>query len=118
VPAIYFVKAQQVRRRARDFFREIFERVDLLASPTLPMPAPTIAEVEANEAAATSRLTAFMPPFNLLGLPALSVPCGLSADGRPIGLMLAGPAWSEATLFRAAHAYEQASGWWKRHPDL
>jgi aspartyl-tRNA(Asn)/glutamyl-tRNA(Gln) amidotransferase subunit A len=58
-----------------------------------------------------SRLTR---PWNALGLPALSVPCGFVADGRPVGLQLIGRPFAEATLFRAGHAYEQAAGWWQR----
>lgn len=59
-----------------------------------------------------------MSPFNLVGLPALTVPCGFDRQGLPIGLQLAGRAWEEGTLLRAAHAYQQATGWHTRRPGL
>jgi Asp-tRNA(Asn)/Glu-tRNA(Gln) amidotransferase A subunit family amidase len=62
-----------------------------------------------------SRLTR---PWNGLGLPALSVPCGFSGGGLPIGLQLVGRPFDEATVLRAGHAYEQAAGWWPRQPPL
>ena len=62
-----------------------------------------------------SRLTR---PWNALGLPALSLPCGFAADGRPVGLQLIARPFDEATLLRAGHAYEQAAGWWRRRPPL
>ena len=62
-----------------------------------------------------SRLTR---PFNALGLPALTVPCGASADGRPLGLQLVGRPFDEATLLRLGHAYEGATAWHRRRPAL
>ena len=62
-----------------------------------------------------SRLTR---PWNALGLPALSLPCGFAPDGRPVGLQLIARPFDEATLLRAGHAYEQAAGWWRRRPPL
>ena len=55
-------------------------------------------------------------PFNCLGLPALSVPCGFSAAGLPIGLQVVGRPFDEATILRVGHAYEQAAGFWRRLP--
>jgi aspartyl-tRNA(Asn)/glutamyl-tRNA(Gln) amidotransferase subunit A len=57
-------------------------------------------------------------PFNLLGFPAISVPCGFDGAGLPVGLQLVGRPWEEATVLRAAHAYEQATDWHRRHPVL
>ncbi len=62
-----------------------------------------------------SRLTR---PFNALGLPALSVPCGFSADGRPLAVQLVGRPFAEATLLRIGHAYEQATEWHRRRPAI
>jgi aspartyl-tRNA(Asn)/glutamyl-tRNA(Gln) amidotransferase subunit A len=55
-------------------------------------------------------------PFNVFGLPTISVPCGFAKDGVPIGLQISGPAWSEARVLALAHAYEQATEWHKQHP--
>ena len=62
-----------------------------------------------------SRLTR---PWNALGLPVLSLPCGFTPDGRPLGLQLIGRPFEEATVLRAGHAYEQAAGWWRRRPPI
>ena len=62
-----------------------------------------------------SRLTR---PFNLTGQPTISVPCGFTSEGMPIGMQLAGRQWQEATVLRAAHAYEQATDWHTRRPNL
>jgi aspartyl-tRNA(Asn)/glutamyl-tRNA(Gln) amidotransferase subunit A len=62
------------------------------------------------------RLTRFTAPFNLTGLPAISVPCGFNQEGLPIGLQIVAKAWNEAALLRAAHAYEQETNWGKRYP--
>ena len=60
----------------------------------------------------------FTMPYDLLGLPAISVPAGFDGDDAPIGFQLAGHAFDEARLLRAAHAYEQATQWHSRHPDI
>lgn len=101
------------RRRIRDMFAD----VDLLVTPTTPMPAPTIAELKANPDAlrpAELRLLRNTRPFNVWGLPVVSVPCGFTQSGLPIGLQIAGPHWREDLVLRLAHAYEQATAWHKR----
>jgi aspartyl-tRNA(Asn)/glutamyl-tRNA(Gln) amidotransferase subunit A len=60
----------------------------------------------------------FQAPFNLAGVPALSVPCGFSADGLPLALQLAGKPFDEATVLRAGYAYQQATDWHRRHPPI
>ena len=123
VSAHDYLQAMRLRARAaRIFVDDVFARVDLLAAPTIPEPAPLLAAVKAGppdeivrRMARFSRLTR---PFNALGLPALSVPCGFATDGRPVGLQLVGRPFDEATLLRAGHAYEQAGGWWRRRPPL
>ncbi|MGE5251217.1 MAG: amidase [Bacteroidota bacterium] len=91
-------------RRAELFFGQY----DLLMLPSTPIPAPPIEGSDALEQA--RRLTRFTAPFNLTGLPAISVPCGFSAEGLPLGLQLVGAHWKEATVLRAADAYEKARG--------
>ena len=87
----------------------------LILTPTTPIAAP---EREGQDAiAAVARLTTFTSPFNFTGLPALSVPCGFTREGLPIGLQLAAAPWREALLLRAARAYEAATNWHERHPQ-
>ena len=87
----------------------------LILTPTTPTAAP---QREGQDAIATvARLTTFTSPFNFTGLPALSIPCGFTKDGLPIGLQLAAAPWREALLLRAARAYEAATNWHERHPQ-
>ena len=98
----------QERRRAHDFFAE----VDLLVTPTMPIPAPAIADLKKDAAAlrpAELILLRNTRPFNVWGLPAISVPCGFTKSGLPIGLQIAGPRWREDLVLRLALAYEQAA---------
>jgi aspartyl-tRNA(Asn)/glutamyl-tRNA(Gln) amidotransferase subunit A len=92
----------EVRKRCEHFF----ESHDLLILPTTPIPAPTIEGHDAVEQAA--RLTRFTAPFNLAGLPALSLPCGFTKSGLPIGLQIVARAWADAKALNAGYAFEQA----------
>jgi aspartyl-tRNA(Asn)/glutamyl-tRNA(Gln) amidotransferase subunit A len=95
------------RRRARDFFAD----VDLLVTPTTPIPAPPIAALKKDpEALRPAELVLLRNtrPFNVWGLPAISVPCGFTQSGLPIGLQIAGPHWREDLVLRLARAYESA----------
>jgi aspartyl-tRNA(Asn)/glutamyl-tRNA(Gln) amidotransferase subunit A len=96
--------------------------VDVVAGPTIPEAAPAIAQVTAGTPAEVvqrmGRFSRLTRPWNGLGLPALSVPCGFTADGRPFGLQLAGRPFDEATLLRLGHAYERVAGFWRRRPPL
>jgi Asp-tRNA(Asn)/Glu-tRNA(Gln) amidotransferase A subunit family amidase len=108
--AEYILRRQELdreRRRARDFFAE----VDLLVTPSTPIPAPAIAELKKDPAAlrpAELILLRNTRPFNVWGLPAISVPCGFTKAGLPIGLQIAGPHWREDLVLRLASAYESA----------
>lgn len=111
------------RRRELDLIRrsfgKIFANVDLLVTATTPMPAPAIADLKANADAlrpAELKLLHNTRPFNVWGLPAISVPCGFTQNGLPIGLQIAGPPWREDLVLRLAHGYEQATAWHKRRP--
>jgi len=135
--AVHYVQAQRLREIAVDAWRrEVFSQVDLVATPTTPITAPRIdpGDVSTPSGAGlqtTFSLIRFTNPFNFLGVPALSLPCGFTpfsprpedaaADGRlegPIGLQLVGRWWDEATVLRAAHAYERATDWHKRRPPV
>jgi aspartyl-tRNA(Asn)/glutamyl-tRNA(Gln) amidotransferase subunit A len=105
------------RRRADDFFAD----VDLLVTPTMPIPAPAIADLKRDPDAlrpAELKLLRNTRPFNVWGLPAISVPCGFTVSGLPIGLQIAGPQWREDLVLRLAHAYESATEWHERRPAV
>lgn len=99
---------------------KLFESVDLWVTPTTPVPAPAIAELTKNPELLRPRellLLRNTRPVNMWGLPAISVPCGFTAAGLPIGLQIVGPHWGEARVLQLAHAYEQATAWHKRVPS-
>ena len=98
---------ETARRRAHDSFAD----VDLLVTPTIPIPAPAIADLKKDPDAlrpAELVLLRNTRPFNVWGLPAVSVPCGFTRGGLPIGLQIAGPHWREDLVLRLARAYESA----------
>jgi aspartyl-tRNA(Asn)/glutamyl-tRNA(Gln) amidotransferase subunit A len=97
-------------------FEIFFEKFDLLLLPTTPIPAPPIEGTHAIEAA--RQLTRFTAPFNLAGLPALSVPCGFTGENLPIGLQIISRHWGEAKALQAGHAFEQATEWHNRRPNI
>ncbi|HEX2997035.1 MAG TPA: amidase family protein, partial [Anaerolineales bacterium] len=91
-----------------------FETYDFLILPTTPIVAPTIEGHDAVEQA--GRLTRFTAPFNLAGLPALSLPCGFTKEELPIGLQIVSRAWADAKVLNLAYAFEQATKWHTHHP--
>jgi aspartyl-tRNA(Asn)/glutamyl-tRNA(Gln) amidotransferase subunit A len=102
----------EVRRRCERFF----ESYDVLLLPTTPI---TASEIEGrNSVEEAKRLTRFTAPFNLAGIPALSVPCGFSKAGLPMGLQSVGPPWNEARVLRTGHAFEQHTEWHQRRPEM
>ena len=108
----YYAKGQNLGRRLRDAYGDALERVDVLALPTTPMKAMRIPPPGASIAdvltAALSNI-ANTAPFDVTGNPAVSVPCAFS-EGLPVGLMLVGRPWDDATVLRAGHAYETVRG--------
>ena len=123
VSAHDYLQAARLRARAtRTFVDDVFARVDLVVTPTIPEPAPALAAAKAGSpddiVRRMGRFSRLTRPWNALGLPALSLPCGFAPDGRPVGLQLIARPFDEATLLRAGHAYEQAAGWWRRRPPL
>ena len=118
-----YLQALRLRGRlAREVVGGVLAAVDVVACPTIPEAAPAIAQVTAGTPAEVvqrmGRFSRLTRPWNGLGLPALSVPCGFTADGRPFGLQLAGRPFDEATLLRLGHAYERVAGFWRRRPPL
>ena len=112
----YYGRAQKVRTLVRRDFDRAFTRVDLLLAPTTPNVAFKHGEKE--DPLAMYLNDALTIPANLAGLPGLSVRCGFTGAGLPIGLQLIGKPFDEATLLRVADAYERATGWLERKPGL
>jgi aspartyl-tRNA(Asn)/glutamyl-tRNA(Gln) amidotransferase subunit A len=113
----YYLKAQQVRTLVRRDYERAFETVDAVAMPTSPTPAFKIGERMADPLE-LYLLDVFTVSANLAGLPALSVPCGLTPERLPIGLQLTGRPFDEATLLRIGDTYERDTNWWKECPDI
>ncbi len=119
LPSSAPVTGQRARRALAEEARPLFDRFDLLAAPEMPIVAPRIGEDPIEVAGQTMpyrlSLIPFNSPWSCLGLPTASVPCGL-VDGLPVGLALTGRRLAEATVLRAAHAYQQATDWHERRP--
>ena len=113
----YYLRAQKVRTLIRQDFLKAFEEVDLIASPTTPTPAFKIGE-KAGDPLQMYLSDIYTISCNLAGLCGISVPCGFSKAGLPIGLQLLGKPFGEPDLLRAAHAYEQATDWHTHRPNL
>ncbi|MCI0556811.1 MAG: amidase, partial [Anaerolineae bacterium] len=111
-----YILARRTQAEIRKRCELFFESYDFLIVPTTPIAAPLIEGLDAVEQAA--RLTRFTAPFNLAGLPALSIPCGFTKDGLPIGLQIVSRAWADAKVLNAGYAFEQATEWHARRPDL
>jgi aspartyl-tRNA(Asn)/glutamyl-tRNA(Gln) amidotransferase subunit A len=109
-----YLDAQRARQLLMDEVEEALRSVDLLVTPTRGETAMTFAEAYEDY----TRGPSYTHLYNLTGLPAISVPCGFDERGLPIGLQLGGRPFDEATVLRAAHAYERATAWHRRHPDL
>ena len=111
-----YILARRTQTEMKRRMEIFFEQYDLLILPSTPITAPLIEGNDAVEQA--RRLTRFTSPFNLTGLPALSVPCGFSKDGLPIGLQIVSRAWNESTVLKAGAAYERETDWHTRRPTM
>jgi Asp-tRNA(Asn)/Glu-tRNA(Gln) amidotransferase A subunit family amidase len=119
ISAAEYIRRRQDLDRERRRAQDIFAEVDFLVTPTTRIPAPAIADLKKDpEALRPAEITLLRNtrPFNVWGLPAISLPCGFTQSGLPIGLQIAGPPWREDLVLRLAHAYEQATTWHKRKP--
>lgn len=121
--ATHYIQAQRYRTVLRDEFTDVLHDFDAILTPTVPFTAPPVgaAEVVLESGERLDIISAVMrynalPP--LVGMPALSVPCGFSDDGLPVGMQLVGRPFDEATLFRIGHGYQQLSDWHLREPAL
>lgn len=119
--AVDYVQAQQMRRHLKQDFQKAFEEVDVLITPTLPIPTPLIGSdtVDLNDetVALLDHIIRFTGPGNITGLPALSVPCGFN-DGLPIGLQVIGKAFDEKTILNVGYAVEQMNLLEGKKPSL
>jgi aspartyl-tRNA(Asn)/glutamyl-tRNA(Gln) amidotransferase subunit A len=113
--AVDYVQAQRLRHHLMIETERALAGFDAVIMPTSPVPATPIEGTPPEHAMLRPRNTM---PFNVLGLPALSVPCGFTAGGLPIGLQIVGKAFDEAGILRIAHAYEQATDWHRRRPAI
>ena len=114
-------KARRELLQARQQIGSVFEKVDVLITPTVPITTPGVKELQQHPEQLRPRELALLRntrPFNVWGLPALSLPSGFTEAGLPIGLQIVGPHWQESRVFQIAHAYEQATAWHKRVPAI
>lgn len=121
LPPRVYETGRRARAAALEEFRRVFDGVDLLAAPTMPVLPPPIGsetvELRGRETLYRLALIPYNSPWSLVGSPVASVPCGL-VEGLPVGLALVGPHLGEATVLRAAHAFQQATDWHERRPAL
>lgn len=113
----YYLRAQKVRTLMRRDFEQAFEKQDLILTPTAPGTAFRFGE-KTGDPLQMYLSDIFTIPVNLAGLPGLSMPCGYDAGGLPVGLQLIARPFDEAGLLNAAHAYEQATDWHRRWPEI
>ncbi|WP_416828880.1 Asp-tRNA(Asn)/Glu-tRNA(Gln) amidotransferase subunit GatA [Ectobacillus polymachus] len=113
----YYKKAQKARTLIKNDFDEVFKNYDVIIGPTTPTPAFKVGEIIDDPLTmyANDILTI---PMNLAGVPGISVPCGFAANGMPLGLQIIGKYFDEATLYRVAHTFEQATNYHEQKPQL
>ena len=109
-----YVQSQRIRKVVNRECAEVLQKVDVLVTPTMTQPAAAFEGYDA-----TSNITgrSFTAPFNLTGLPAISVPCGFTASGLPVGMQIAGKPFDEPGVIRAAYAYQQEARWFEQRPS-
>jgi len=121
VRAVDYLRAQRARERVREDFRQAFAKVDAILAPATPIAAPRIGEgstmVGGESQSVRGALVRMNRPANFTGFPVISIPCGFTSSGLPIGMALHGPQRGEAKLFQIASAYERETEWHLRHPQ-
>ena len=110
-----YVQAQRVRNQVKEEFAKVLQKVDLIAMPTMTRLPEPFDEYEHEK---ITFIPSFTSTFNETGMPAISVPCGFSKNGLPIGLQLAGKPFEEPIVFRAAYTYQQNAKLYKKRPQL
>ena len=121
VRAVDYLRAQHMREQVREDFRRAFAKVDAILAPATPIAAPRIGQASAvigdQSQSVRGALVRMNRPGNFTGFPVISVPCGFTQSGLPIGMAWHGPQWGEAKLLQIALAYEQSTEWHLRHPQ-
>ncbi len=122
LPAAVYLHAQRARRLILEQVLDVFREIDVLVTPATPVTAPRIGqarvEVNGRDYDVRSTLTRFSSPFNLVGFPALVVPCGFDGRGLPVGLQIVGRPFEERTVLRVGDAYQRVADWHRRRPPL
>jgi aspartyl-tRNA(Asn)/glutamyl-tRNA(Gln) amidotransferase subunit A len=121
VPANRYLAGFDVRKKLLTEFDAAFQNVDAIVAPTVSVPAPLIGaesvQIEGEQVGVRLAIVGHSRPANFTGLPAISIPCGFTRAGLPVGLQLIGRAFDEATLLRIAYSYECEQDWHSRHPQ-
>ena len=112
----YIIEKNKMELDRKTISEKLFRDADVLISPTNAMETPTISEAMESGPFALDPFNT--EPFNYYGIPAISIPCGFSKSGLPLGLQIIGPRWGESKVLDIAHRYEQATQWHTKHPDL
>jgi aspartyl-tRNA(Asn)/glutamyl-tRNA(Gln) amidotransferase subunit A len=110
-----YVQAQRVRQLIKRETAEVMKQVDVLVTPTMTQPAPRF---DGYDPSSTMRGPSFTAPFNITGLPAMSVPAGFTAAGLPVGIQVVGKPFDEPTVLRVGHTYERYARWYERRPSI
>ena len=124
ITATDYIKAQRLRRVLRGQFLDALAETDVMITPTCPIVAPLLTDTEffingkPEPRLYAYSIAGFTFPFNQVGLPTVSVPCGFTKEGLPIGMQIAGRPFEEGTILRAAHTFERQTEWHKRRPAL
>ena len=122
VPAVSYIAAQRARTESNRKIAEAMETYDILLAPTTALGAPRLDDRVVDVGGVQEAKLAIMPrltrPHNICGIPTVSVPCGFTSEGLPIGMQLAARAFEDALALQVAYAYEQATDWHERHPPI
>jgi aspartyl-tRNA(Asn)/glutamyl-tRNA(Gln) amidotransferase subunit A len=122
MPATTYINAQRSRFVIQNAFKQAMKDVDVVVTPTQPTTAlkvgQTTSRIGAREESVFGVSARFCAPFNISGLPAISVPCGFSPEGMPVGLQIVGKPFDEATVLRVADAFERSTQWHLKYPTI
>jgi len=116
-----YIHARQQLDRTRRSIGQVFRLVDAVLTPTSPIAPPAMAEFSRDRNGSANFLARNIQntsPFDVYGWPTISIPCGFTASGLPIGLQISGPPGGDAAVLQVAHVYEQATEWHKRRPKI
>jgi aspartyl-tRNA(Asn)/glutamyl-tRNA(Gln) amidotransferase subunit A len=121
--AVEYMRGVEKKREVEAIFDAALENADVIVAPSSPIPAPRIGDTAVRmagerETTVRTELLRMTRPTNISGHPSISIPCGFTTAGLPVGLQLIGPKWGEAKLLAIAQAYEDATEWHTRHPAL